>query len=53
MHAIHHVNNLDEIDALWREVEAIHTQIDELYVIMFRLAGALNAMLPVPIKIDL
>jgi hypothetical protein len=34
MHAIHHVNNLDELSALWHECAALQGQIDELYKIL-------------------
>lgn len=53
MHAIQHVNSVDEIDMLWHEVEALHVEHDELYRVVFQLIGALNAVLPVPIDLDL
>jgi hypothetical protein len=38
VHAIHHVNNLDELNALWSECEALQNQIDELYKIILKKA---------------
>jgi len=51
MHAIQHVNNVDEIDMLWRELEALHVEHDELYRVVFQLIGALNTVLPLPIDL--
>jgi hypothetical protein len=34
LHAIHHINNLDELNDIWHECEALQNQIDELHKIV-------------------
>jgi len=51
-HATMHTGNVDEHDDLWRECEALQTEIDALYAIVLQLAGAFNAALPMPIALD-
>jgi hypothetical protein len=38
MHAIQHDNNLDELNAVWHELDALQGQIDELYKIILEKA---------------
>jgi|GEM_PF-1029322 len=52
MHAIQHVNSVDEIDMLWRELGSLQKEHDDLYRIVFQLTRALNAILPVPVNFD-
>jgi hypothetical protein len=51
-HASHHLNNLDEINALWQLCDSQQEQLDSLHALVIRLAGALNTVLPVPIELD-
>jgi len=36
MHAIQHDNGLDELNAVWHELEALQSQIDALYKILLK-----------------
>jgi hypothetical protein len=51
-HASHHLNNLEEINALWHLCESQQEQLDSLHALMIRLACALNTVLPVPLELE-
>jgi len=52
MHAVHHINAWDELNALRDDLDATREQVDMLYAMVLRLACALNTVLQVPIAFD-
>ena len=52
MHASHHLNNLEEINALWHLCDSQQEQLDSIHALVIRLASALNTVLPVPIELE-